>query len=62
MTAGLAGAPVGRGHTCPETHARCSAGGREHEGEGPEVKEVGGGIFVGGSEDTGWSGSVPSRC
>lgn len=36
MTAGLAGGACqeggGGGHTCPEAHARLSAGGREREG------------------------------
>ena len=51
MTAGLAGTPIGRGHTCPETHARCSAASPEVKGHqfhlGLGVGVWGGGQGVG---------------
>lgn len=65
----------GGAHTCPETHARRSAG-RRARGEGPQVKghhfllvlgikeakKKKKNPFVGGSEDAGWSGWSPSWC
>lgn len=67
----------GRGDTCPETHTRCSAGGKM---EGAQVKghhfllgvvlreakkqklKKKKNPFAGGGEEAGWSGKIPSRC